>query len=430
MEKEGRLRYEDFNPRKDEIISAVIGSRESFVNSSDRSRAKAYDPEFDRQSYLALSKFRDKYPQEYAAVKKDLDAYTRLQVETLIGERLNVTLSVTEHEIRDGVIYNKDANEPLINMFIRGRDYRRKHGNPVDWKREDAEIAGFEKIQKVLCSPAAPLGTIMLSISPPGMQSSDYKQNFYDAITVKERAGKRYIEAKRYSSNLSIEEYFRSLRLFTDPGKEPESELAAVYLLSNPFRINGMSADRIHEFLHREHNVLSTEEFTKVIEDCQTSIGYYLGHLAKCPQDDKIQHTLLDGIMNFADAKVDEVSGKIVTRNNDQEVVIYPERQLRAPTLVELYQLGHRKVRETTTGCGSSAGFSEHNPFENPIDKAVSSPSSVADFGVGENKYGIGQQEWFKCPNCEYKADGPVGNKCPGCNLTKEDYAQQGNKVC
>jgi Leucine-rich repeat (LRR) protein len=40
-------------------------------------------------------------------------------------------------------------------------------------------------------------------------------------------------------------------------------------------------------------------------------------------------------------------------------------------------------------------------------------------------------QEWFSCPKCSYKADGPIGNTCPGCNLTKEEYAsEEGAIVC
>lgn len=41
------------------------------------------------------------------------------------------------------------------------------------------------------------------------------------------------------------------------------------------------------------------------------------------------------------------------------------------------------------------------------------------------------EQEWFNCPKCGYKADGPIGNTCPGCNLTKDEYAaEEGAIVC
>lgn len=41
-----------------------------------------------------------------------------------------------------------------------------------------------------------------------------------------------------------------------------------------------------------------------------------------------------------------------------------------------------------------------------------------------------GKQEWFTCPKCNYHADGPIGNTCPGCGLTKEKFAKEGGKVC
>lgn len=40
------------------------------------------------------------------------------------------------------------------------------------------------------------------------------------------------------------------------------------------------------------------------------------------------------------------------------------------------------------------------------------------------------QDEWFNCPKCSYKANGPVGNSCPGCGLTKTQYAQESGISC
>jgi hypothetical protein len=49
----------------------------------------------------------------------------------------------------------------------------------------------------------------------------------------------------------------------------------------------------------------------------------------------------------------------------------------------------------------------------------------------GQSGLSLDQNEWFVCPKCKFKADGPIGNKCPGCNLTKEDYAEEsGDPVC
>src|SRR5690606_6830339 len=100
------------------------------------------------------------------------------------------------------------TDEPFMNMLIRGRDYRREHGKPIDHSREDAEVEGFAKIEQTLCSPDTAVGTMMISISPPGEKGSSYTHNFYDIFTLApDKQGDRYIEARRYSSALSNEEY-------------------------------------------------------------------------------------------------------------------------------------------------------------------------------------------------------------------------------
>jgi hypothetical protein len=42
---------------------------------------------------------------------------------------------------------------------------------------------------------------------------------------------------------------------------------------------------------------------------------------------------------------------------------------------------------------------------------------------------GGSSNEWFNCPDCNYKASGPIGDRCPGCRITKEQYATKSGKV-
>ncbi len=42
----------------------------------------------------------------------------------------------------------------------------------------------------------------------------------------------------------------------------------------------------------------------------------------------------------------------------------------------------------------------------------------------------FGEQEWFHCPECGFQADGPIGNTCPGCKLTKDEYAKKSGISC
>jgi len=78
--------------------------------------------------------------------------------------------------------------------------------------------------------------------------------------------------------------------------------------------------------------------------------------------------------------------------------------------------------------------------FGNILDAVAERPgcagggSSKQAIAVGSvnPRLGIvgGSQEWFNCPKCEYKADGPIGDICPGCGITKEEYALEVDVVC
>lgn len=67
------------------------------------------------------------------------------------------------------------------------------------------------------------------------------------------------------------------------------------------------------------------------------------------------------------------------------------------------------------------------NSFDDPF-----SPTSIVDQLLsGKTINGItSEAQHFTCPNCKHKADGPVGNQCPGCKITREQWAEKGNRVC
>lgn len=320
--------------------------------------------------------------------------YIRRQVETHIGERLNVLLSRTRYGLRDGLIFAQADNEPFIDVLKRGRDYRRENGSEVDFAREDAEVSGFLKIQEILGHPTTPIDTMMLSVSPKGGEESSYQHNFYDIFT-KTADG---IEARRYSSALSYEEYAKFLGLNFIPSDS--------YFLSNPVRVYDKSPDDIHGFLHKEHDYLAEDDFRIILEVCRPFIYAYIKLLSET--DDRKLHALaFNAILNVSDrARADlELlkSGKLT----------YINKYMDSINSSMIYKWGIMPVRQTMTGCGSSGDAS--------LD---SLPFSVSEFGKEK-------QEWFKCPKCGWEASGPIGNgPCGRCGLTKEKFAKEGGKVC
>lgn len=365
-------------------------------------RIVAYDPSFDRKAYETPG-LKD---------KERLDAYTRTQIETHLGERFNVLLSTTRYEIKNNQIYGENTDEPFMQMLQRGVDYRKEHGNSIDWEREQAELESFASIQDALLSKEAKVGDMMLLVSPPGQEESIYKHNFYDVFSLKEDEKGKFVEAIRYSSSLTNQEYGQKLRSIKDFGSNPKD----TDFLTSPVRIDAdfNSADEVHKYLHKNHEFITKEEFDQIVAIVTPLITSYINTLSEKPFDQDLQLLTYNAILNKADVALALIKHK----DRDSMVKNYIlQSQISAKT--DIFMFGKQPVRVVATGCGSSGGFSVANNLN-----ATFSPFSVSEFGAKKD------QEWFSCPKCKYKANGPVGDTCPGCRLTKEDFAKSGGKVC
>ena len=112
------------------------------------------------------------------------------------------------------------------------------------------------------------------------------------------------------------------------------------------------------------------------------------------------------------------------------------EERKKAFHALENYSLKIKKELEE----GKVTLFEVDNDFEQFINSYGFEPPKVAgscpiktngltSFGYEALNKTL-NQEWFRCPECDFQADGPVGNSCPGCGLTKEKYAENAEKVC
>jgi len=367
------------------------------------SKAIAYEPSFDRKAGVN--------PLE---INRNL--------ETFLGERLNVLLSKNKYKIKNNLIYGEHRDEPFINSIRRGVAYRRALDGEerTDSKREQAEVDGFSMTQDILCGPNTPTGTIMISVSPPGIEGSLYKHNFYDIFTLKNEEGKRFIEARRYSSALSNEEYREKLELFYPKIYGKDASPTDDYFLSHPVVITDSllrSPDDVHAYFHKNHEYVDGGDFEQVAKVCSPFIKRYIRALSENPTDVDSHSLILDAILNKADREADSLR-----RDKGVSHDIFVRAYDSLPLDREIEFLGNQSVRQVATGCGPSSGFSKNNSGARSNGSVFSGAFSIADFGIS--------QEWFVCPKCGYAADGPIGNKCPGCNLTKEEYAEETGVVC
>jgi len=344
---------------------------------TERLQAKTYEPEFDRRKDLSFK-------------------YLSKQIDTFIGERLNVLLRIYKYEIKNNQLYGEQMNEPFVDVIRRGVDYRRKTQGEerIDKEREEAEVKGCLKIQKLMCDPNISIGAMMLSVSPQGGKDSSYKHNFYDIFTLKEENGKRFVEARRYSSALKIEEYKDKLSPFTST----ENISSDADFLKNPIKIDDVffeNAEQVHSYLHKEHQVTKNEKFKEITQSYQNlKIEYF----------EKRDPLILQAIMN----KADEKAG---LTKNEVDIFINSGKPLTVEKEINYY--GRQEVRVVTTGCGSSGSL-----LKNSLDNK-SSPFSVSEFGLDDDKYGSRE---FECPECgkiNIRPKDTLLKNCQHCNSSK-----------
>lgn len=350
-----------------------------------RSQEVAYEIDFDRKKGLKKT-------------------YLSKQIDTYIGERLNVLLSKGGYEIKNNSMYGEDVDEPFINVIKRGVDYKEKTEGKdrVDRKREEAEIEGFQKIQEMMLNSNTEAGTMVLSISPKGEEGSEYQRNFYDIFTLRESQGKRFVEARRYSSALDIDEYKDKLK----PLASMKYIVNDADFLKNPIKIDNIffdNADQVHSYLHRNHAVVEFNRFEDIKRDKDYEDLKQRYYQAPNPK-------ILDAIKNLADEKAGLIPKIFISQkpNVFYDPIVGPSFPLTVDQKIDLY--GGQKVRQVATGCGSS-GSSSKNKFDNGLN--LSSLFSVSEFGMSESD-DFGNRE-FPCPACGHTNKRPHNEKILLC---------------
>ena len=354
--------------------------------------ARTYTMDFDEQAATALQGY-SKSP-EFGLRKDQFSNYILMNMETHLGERFNVNLSSFEYDIKDGQMWGKDMDVPALSSFEKGRDARRKDGNWVDFDREDAEIEGFKKIEALLCDPNTQIGTIMLSISPPGLDRSSYKHRFHDVFTLRERNGVRFVEARRYASGLNLQEYKSRLTPFGEidiDGCDP-----AAKLLANPLEIpNIMTPDALHDYLHKEKGYLDDRVFEVIKKQCRGLAVEYVNSLLKNPKNRQDHAQWFNAYLNKAD-KVLRLIGQHGIEAVDKVRSVNTKEYLEQ----EKQEFAFMPVRTVMTGCGASGGY------ETQITSA---------FGVAEFSRDFYGERSFNCPTCNKENIRPANQLLPRC---------------
>jgi hypothetical protein len=375
--------------------------RDLYQFQTRKEKPLAYNPFLDREEYLKAN--RTELPR--------LNDYTKQQLETHIGERFNVLLSVVRYEIKNGHLYGQNCEEPAIEMFKKG--VGRNGSSSQDLPRENAEVLGFSQIDYDFAAftvdpkvKKPKNGEQRLSISPPG---GSYRHNFYDDFTFIEDESGHYVEMRRYSSGLRIEETVAKLR--EEGLVDVNFQAKAEYSLSHPIKIEAddvkfETADDIHSFLHIGHEFATREELEQVIRICAPLITSYINTLVNNPLDLEMQLSNYNALLWQADLVYDAI------KVNDRRFVI--DLALRAsfhrPTEEEILIMGANPIRQAMIGCGFSGGFKVGG------SGVMKAPFSVVDNDDWDNKLSRKYNKPGPCRNCgEDVLVGPC-KVCRSCN--------------
>ncbi|HVF69157.1 MAG TPA: hypothetical protein VNA13_01185 [Xanthomonadales bacterium] len=353
-------------------------------------------------------------------------------VKTALRERNQTAESRLDMDIgEDKKIHNEVfPDSSYEEVLYRGLRYRAENGSN-EIVREEAEIAGFLEIQEVLTSDKTEVGTKAFMISGPGFEKdTPYVHNFVDSYELAEdENGKRFIQYTRFASPLGYDKYEEiALGFDTDYFKEQDKSIDAWYL-EHPIFISADDKNQTADDVFTEHfakdvKAMEEEEFQKLWKIYSPFALYYLDQLTKDDFDPvaiaEAYNTLLlcteDKDMRAQNKEID-----IFVASQAMELNISENQYIAAM----VNKFGRRDVKEVKAGCGSSGGVSFAG-FGVEAAGGVFVANSVAGFGLKAN----GTQEWFNCPKCSFKADGPIGNTCPGCRLTKDEYVEAGGKEC
>lgn len=422
------LRYVPDNvagSHRGQIYRSILKTRDKLASNDNKGTniVVAYDLEQDYAPYRELKKYEG--IDEYTATRNSLNSYTKTQIETHIGERLHVGISRFKYHVKGGELLSENTGEPVLNMFKRGREYRKRNGKPVDWQREDAEVAGFEQIQKLLANKNTQVGTMMLSVSPQGdvRNGSIYKQNFYDIFQKTEEG----IVAYRFTSGLTpaeSQERVKELDKRFDTAEVPKDYqfLSRPILLDNaksPFK----TPEQVHEYMHNKHSHMSKEEFDRTIEECAPLITSYINTLCENPYDLILLEKKYNAVLNYADIVAGKSEGefknvvsferrKVPSGINWKEEDRYVRQWI--PTMQQIEHLAEQAVRQVDTPCGPSGKASAQN---SQSAYSVVEFSSVSIYGA--DKYGRRDYECPSCHSTNVREENVLDKTCPKCDSSE-----------
>ncbi len=329
-----------------------------------------YDINLDSQRFISLLD-QGKSSQAIESQK----TYVGRQINTDIGERLDVWESHFVYEIKDEKLYGQGEVVPFEEVMGKG----------LFGDREKAELAGYKLGQEYLVN--AQDGDMIFNPSSPG---GPYKKNYLD---VHRRVGNE-VHSVRYFSTLSNQEYREKIILINPNYQQliPENPTDMNFFL-NPVIVPSylkMNPDQLARFVLDGKKGMEKEELERIMVDIAPVTTSYINTLAEHPEDLYSLDSLQKAIYAAA----------YKSRNEGEYKPTYDLPRM------EIVYLAQQK--ETLRGGGCGSGSCSTNGF--------SSASYAGEISFSPD--GKGPLE-FKCPSCGEKNTRPFGDYVYRCKNTE-----------
>jgi len=306
-------------------------------------------------------------------------------------------------KFKDGKLRDPNRHDSMEELSQRAIDFKRKVGKY--FVREQAELRGFQSLNDQL--KYAKTGSTIVWASPPGPKEDGYGDYGFVYFGKVEESNPEEKNVKMTAMRIekpNISQFNKAIQMF---GDEKADHVAAEEFLASP----NVFADDLNEgyaeaILGRVFNFKSNEkkqeEFRAIMKKMFPLIWDFIGSSRNLRG--------LYSLENYA------LALKKDYERSEREGIVEIADLKSAKTLKDIIgDYGHEPPK-VAGSCGST---SNNKVKSSNVFNSYSSLNSLSE------------SEWFTCPKCGYEADGPIGNKCPGCNLTKEDYAEEsGEPVC
>lgn len=318
----------------------------------------------------------------------------------------------SSHDLK---LRDSHQGEPMSIKAKRAIAKKKALGEPTH--REEAEFEAMEGkdgrggLEQML--RFANSGDTVLWASPPGPKEEGYGDyGFLYAGTVRKDTPfhtKLSMTAIRLE-NPTIHQYNLALTALLD------KEIAFSHedmFLAHPFVKSGGIDEKELDYTLKKYFSFQVDEseqkiFKQVVKQVQPAIEDFIQFVKVNPKEDRLQ--AFYAIENY----VIELRNRY--KQKREERVVYLDEYREAVPLHMLVGSYGYEPPQVLGSCGSTGGIRSNNIIRHGYQ-------SLTDAIFGE-------QEKFTCPKCNKTADGEVGNKCPNCGITKEEWAEESGVVC